>query len=288
MMHVKRWKEASSVNAVSLFCGRLFLLLLPLALAVSPAYGGNSGTTFAGSSGLFTVPVPDFSATGRGLAFKSNSFDGRLNYQNQTIDTGKDEQLISIRNKFSSEIEMSLVNVNFRRRGLAALSGSANLYGIGVKVSPDEGDRDFCYGFNVAPLTNRESLLSDIEQIESLRNLYATFHEKMSRRIDGYLSLSVAYAGSQKIEFADGSRREKDRNEIYTGTLGASMQIGHGAMFICEFKTGHYRDLLSDDTVRYRLHSGLRLNLSRGTIEAVVYDLTNADMTIGFGGGVNF
>ena len=288
MMHVKRRKGANCLNAAARLGVWRFLLLLHLVFLFSPLYAGDFGTTFAGSSGLLTVPVPDFSATGRGLAFKSNSFDGQLNYENQLIDTGKDEQVLSIRNKFSREIEMSVVNVNFRRRGLAALSGSASLYGIGVKVSPDEGERDFCYGFNVSPLTNRESLLSDIEQIESLRNLYTTFHEKLARRIDGYLHLSVAWTGSQKIEFADGSRREKDRNEIYTGTLGASVQIGHGAMFICEFKTGHYRDLLSDDTVRYRLHSGLRLNLSRGSLEAVVYDLTNTDLTIGFGGSVNF
>ncbi len=271
------------ISEIARFVLPLLLLLLPCRCP-----GALHGVTLGGSSGLITTPIPDFEPESRSLAFKTSSYDGRKDYNGQSFAESKNEQVISFRNKFSGEIEASLIYMSFDRNSLANFNGDAGLYGLGVKVSPLEGSRDFCYGFNFAPMTNRESLLADIEQIESLRNIYATFHEQLTSRIDGFFNISAAFAGSQKIIFPDGSRREVDRNDIYTGTLGAKMQAGKRSEFICEFKTGHYRDLFSEDTVRYRLHAGFRLNVRKGQLEILAYDLSSADPSVGFGCSMNF
>jgi len=265
-------------------------LMLPLMFLLLPVTCGSAmpGMTLGGSSGLITVPIPDFEPESRSMAFKVSSYDGHNDYNGQIFSESKNERVISLRNKFSAEIEASLVNMNFKRTSLANFSGNASLFGLGIKISPMEGERDFCYGCNFAPMTNSESLQADIEQIESLRNLYATFQERLSARILGFFNISAAFAGSQKIIFPDGSKREVDRNDIYSGTLGAKIQTGRTTEFLCEFKTGHYRDLFSEDSVRYRLHAGFRLNIHSGEIEILVYDLSSTDPTAGLGFSMNF
>jgi hypothetical protein len=273
-------------------CGRLVFLLGISFLCVSayPAFAASNvaGVTLAGSSGLLTVPVPDTSASGRSFALKYNRAEGKAKFNNQPVSLSKNEGLISVRNKFDDEVEGSLIFLAYDRKSLPQLTGSVNHCGIGFKVTPRGEERDFCYGFNYTPMNTHESMLADIEQIESLRNVYATFVEQLSPRITGYLNLAAAFAGRQRIEFSDGSRRDVKRNDIYTGTFAAACRFRDRFQLIGEFKIGHYRNMLVTDETRYRLHAAVRFDGHRFNYELAGYNLNDSDPVIGVGGNMKF
>jgi len=259
-----------------------------LCMPATLAAGRDVGTTLAGSSGLLTVPVPDRSVSGRSFAVKFNRAEGKVTYNNQPVSLSKNEGIISVRNKFDAELEGSLVLLAYDRKSLPQLTGSVEHYGVGCKVTTEGEDEDFCYGFNYAPMDTRESMLADIEQIESLRNVYATFAEKFNDRITGYLNLSAAFAGRQRIEFSDGSRRDVKRNDIYTGTFAATCRFRERIHLIGEFKVGHYRNMLVTEETRYRLHAAVRFAGDRFNYELAGYNLNDADPVIGVGGNMKF
>lgn len=264
------------------------LLLVFLCPGLLAANGPAGGVTLSGSSGLLTIAIPDSRPSSYGFACKVNQARGSATFEGRAIDLEKDETVFSGHWKYDEEIELSLVHLSYDRVSLPELSGSAAHTGIGVKITTKEGERDFCYGFNYAPMNTFESMLADIEQIESLRNVYATFADSLTANLTGYLNLSAAFAGKQKIVFSDGSRRDVDRNDIYTGSLGLEYRLKQGFSAVAEWKIGHYREMMSEDTVRYRLHGGLRFSGERYGIEISAYNLNDADPVVGAGGVMNF
>jgi len=263
----------------------LLVFLCPGLLTASVQAGG---VTLSGASGLLTISTPDSRPEGYGFAGKVNQARGGASFEGRPIDLEKDETIFSGRWKYDEEIELSLVYLSYDRLSIRELSGSARHTGIGIKVTPKEGEKDFCYGFNYAPMNTFESMLADIEQIESLRNVYATFADSLTKSMTGYLNISAAFAGKQKIVFSDGSRRDVDRNDIYTGSLGLEYKLRQGFSVIAEWKIGHYREMMSEDSVRYRLHGGLRFSGERYGIEISAYNLNDADPVVGAGGVMNF
>jgi len=264
------------------------LLLVFLCPGLLAANGPAGGVTLSGSSGLLTIAIPDSRPSSYGFACKVNQARGSATFEGRAIDLEKDETVFSGRWKYDEEIELALVYLSYDRVSLPELSGSASHTGIGVKVTPKDGEKDFCYGFTYAPMNTFESMLADIEQIESLRNVYATFADSLTANLTGYLNLSAAFAGKQKIVFSDGSRRDVDRNDIYTGSFGLEYRLRKGFSAIAEWKIGHYREMMSEDTVRYRFHGGLRFSGERYGIEISAYNLNDADPVVGAGGVMNF
>lgn len=277
-----------SVSAGEKFSWLAALLLVFLCPGLLTAVEQPGGVNLSGSSGLLTVATPDSRPTGYGFAAKVNQARSSASFEGRPIDLEKDETIVSGRWKYDEEIELALVYLSYDRVSIPELSGSARHTGIGVKVTPKDGEKDFCYGFNYAPMNTFESMLADIEQIESLRNVYATFADTLSANMTGYLSLSAAFAGRQKIVFSDGSRRDVDRNDIYTGSLGVEWKLRSGFSAIAEWKIGHYREMMTEDTVRYRVHGGLRFSGERYGIEISAYNLNDADPVLGAGGVMNF
>lgn len=270
-----------------------YFILLTLMLICSFAEANSQlmetcGVTLAGSSGLITVPTPDFATSSRGIALKMSSSDGTAMYNNTRIKLSKDETLISIRAKTEPEVEVSLVHLRYDRQSIAELTGSAKHFGLGVKYSPLIDKQDMCVGFNFTPMTTSESMLADIEQIESLRNVYVTVGEALTPKITGFLNVAAAFAGKQKIDFSDGTRRDIKRNDIYTATMAFSYRMKSNTEFISEFKVGHYRNLLTGDAVRYRMHAGVRFGRGRYNFELNVLDLSDSDPTLALGGSVKF
>ncbi len=264
------------------------LLLVFLCPGLLAALGQPGGVTLSGSSGLLTLPTPDSRSGVYGFGCKVNQARGNASFEGRAIDLEKDETILSGHWKYDEEIELSLSYLSYDRVSIPELSGSARHTGIGVKITPKEGEADFCYGFNYTPMNTFESMLADIEQIESLRNVYATFADTLSANMTGYLNLSAAFAGKQKIVFSDGSRRDVDRNDIYTGTLGIEWAMRSGFSAIAEWKIGHYREMMSEDTVRYRFHGGFRFSGERYGIEISAYNLNDPDPVLGAGGVMNF
>ncbi len=264
------------------------LLLFLLCPGLLTAAVQTGGVTLSGSSGLLTIATPDSRPAGYGFACKVNQARGSAGFEGRRIDLEKDETIFSGRWKYDEEIELALVYLSYERLSIPELSGSAAHTGIGVKVTPQDGGKDFCYGFNYAPMNTFESMLADIEQIESLRNLYATFADALTADLTGYLNISAAFAGRQKIVFSDGSRRDVDRNDIYTGSLGFEYRLRRGFSAVAEWKIGHYREMMSEDTVRYRFHGGLRFSGERYGIEVSAYNMNDTDPVLGVGGMMNF
>lgn len=281
-------KALVSDNAGEKFSWLAALLLIFLCPGLLAAVEQPGGATLSGVSGLLTMATPDSRPTGYGFAAKINQARGSASFEGRPIDLEKDEAIFSGRWKYDEEIELALVYLSYDRVSLPELSGSARHTGVGVKVTPKDGEKDFCYGFNYTPMNTFESMLADIEQIESLRNVYATFADTLSANMTGYLNISAAFAGRQKIIFSDGSRRDVDRNDIYTGSIGLEWKLRSGFSAIAEWKIGHYREMMAEDTVRYRVHGGLRFSGERYGIEISAYNLNDADPVLGAGGVMNF
>lgn len=269
----------------------LLLLALLLICSLSEAafqLAEQTGVTLAGSTGLVTIPTPDFASASRSIAFKYNVSDGSIFYNNSRVELSKDEMVLSARAKLDAEVEVSLVHLSYDRRSIAQLTGSARHYGLGVKYSPKNEANDMCVGFNFAPMTTSESILADVEQIESLRNVYVTVGEALSARVSGYLNVAAAFAGRQKIEFSDGTRRDVTRNDIYTATLAFACHLRNSLELYTEFKIGHYRNLLTGDSVRYRMHAGLRTGNEKYNLELTGFNVNENDPTLGLGVNMNF
>ena len=272
---------------------RFVLFAAILAYAGGPLYSfdkfeENSGVTLSGSSGLLTIPTPDFATRTRGLSFKQSETGSSIIYNGSVVNLNKDETSLTARAKIDPEVEISLVYLSYDRVSIPQLTGSVNHYGIGAKYSPADDARDICFGFNFVPMDSYESVLADIEQIESLRNVYVTAGEALTQNLNGYINLLSAFTGKQKIEFSDGTRRDVKRNDILTGSLGLSYRFRKFVSLFGEFKVGHYRDMISDDSVRYRIHGGIRLSTSNVQFECAGFNLTDNDPALSLGCSICF
>ncbi|EKD81049.1 MAG: hypothetical protein ACD_39C02008G0001 [uncultured bacterium] len=171
---------------------------------------------------------------------------------------------------------------------MTGLNFEEDHYSFGMKYSAPFEDKQMCMGFNFAPMSAEELNLADIEQIENLRNVYLTVSEKLTDKFTGHLNLTSAFTKKQKIDFGNGIIRELNRKDIFIGALGLDYQFGEYATLFGECRIGNYRDIFTDESVRYRLHAGMRFGSNAFQLEVMGLNLTEDLPVLVVGGSLGF
>ncbi|MBU1105637.1 MAG: hypothetical protein KKB51_03130 [Candidatus Riflebacteria bacterium] len=252
---------------------------------------GLRGMTMSGTSGLVTLPTPDFAEQGINIFYKSNDSKSSIVAGGTRVDLEKDEEFVGIRAKINKNLELSAGQLSYDRSSNPLMTGlnfSKDHYSFGMKYSAPIDDKQMCMGFTFAPMSAEELNLADIEQIENLRNVYMTISEKIADKFTGYMSLNSAFTKKQEIDFGNGITRKINRKDILVGALGLDYQFGDYATFFSELRIGNYRDIFKDESVRYRLHAGMRFGNDAFQLEVMGLNLTEELPVLVIGGSLDF
>lgn len=249
------------------------------------------GSTLSGTSGLVTLPAPDFDDSIFSLSFKRGISKSYITDSTGEIGLQKDEKILSLRCKPSTNLEISAHQLDYRRTSdptTSNLTFDEKHLGFGAKYSGTYDDNEFAMGFTFTPMTASELNLADIEQIENLRNIYLTLSEKITDSIKGYLNFSHSFTQKQKVDFGNGIIKTIDRKNILSVGGGVEYQMfKYGTMF-AEAKFGNYRDIFIEDDVRYRVHGGFRLGTNNISAEILGVNLTEKYPTAVFGANIAY
>ena len=249
------------------------------------------GATMSGTSGLVSIPTPHYAEQGMHLSYKSNNSESSIFAAGQNVDLEKDEEFIGIRAKVNQHLEVSAGQLSYERSSTPLMTGlnfKEEHYSFGMKYSAPFEDKQLCMGFTFTPMSAEELNLADIEQIENLRNIYMTVSEKISDNFTGYMNLTSAFTKKQEIDFGNGIVRKLNRKDIFIGALGLDYQFGDYASFFGECRFGNYRDIFKDESVRYRLHAGMRFGSEAFQLEVTGLNLTEEEPVLVVGGSLGF
>lgn len=253
-----------------------------------------SGTTMSGNTGLVTIPIParkkEHTA---GASFKFNNTTGDLLVNGTNIRIEKDEYVYGVRYNARPNLEISLSNLHYERSSNPVLAGvdtDKDHVAAGMKYTTNIDEKEFCMGFNFAPMSAKEMNMADIEQIESLRNVYFTMAETITSNFTGYMNLSSVFTNNQKIDFGNGVIQKVNRKDILLGGIGLEYKIADSATVFGEAKFGNYRDFdyFKKDSVRHRIHAGARVGSENAALELMGLNVTDGDPTFVIGGSLGF
>lgn len=249
------------------------------------------GATLSGSSGLISIPTPDFQTRKAAFSYRKGYVKSSIFSNNKKINLEKDEFFASLRANIKPNLEVSASRLKYIRASNPTINGlnfEKDHYGFGLKYSTHLAEHDMCIGFNFTPMTAEELNLADIEQIENLRNAYITMSEKIGENFFGYLGLSAAFTKKQTIDFGGGFVQKLNRKEMVIGSVGLEYQLGQSAAVFGEAKFGNYRDIFKQDSVRHRIHGGFRAGLDNFQLELMALNVTEKNPTMVFGGSLGF
>lgn len=249
------------------------------------------GSTFSGTSGLATIPTPDYQENKVGAGYKRTYIKSSMTVNNAKVEAEKDEFIANIRFNVKPEWEISVNRHKYVRASSPKITGlnfKNEHFGLGMKYSFPVDEKDVCLGFNFTPMTAEELNQADIEQIESLRNIYVSMSESITRNLTGFANLTTAFTKKQKIDFGNGVTRQLDRKEMLIASIGLEYKLDNRFSVFGESKFGNYRDIFKEDSVRYRLNGGLRFGVKNAQLEFIALNLTESRPTISFGGSVGF
>ncbi len=249
------------------------------------------GGTFSGSAGLITIATPDFQERSAGFSYKKAYSKSNINMNNSKVNLEKDEFFASLRANIKPNLEVSVNRLKYIRASSPNVKGlnfEREHYGLGLKYSAKMSEHKFCMGFNFTPMTAEELNLADIEQIENLRNMYITMSEKISDNLDGYLNVTSAFTKNQKIDFGNGIVQTLNRKDIVISSVGLEYHLAKTATVFGEAKFGNYRDIFKNDSVRHRIHAGIRFGVQNFQLELVGLNLSEDNPTTVIGGSVGF
>lgn len=221
------------------------------------------GMSLSGSTGLVTIPTPNF----RSVTKASVSFKGDISRHSSTLATStynvfKLERYVSLSYFITKNLELSLNHLRFDRSSspyLAELNYTEDPTGFGLKYSTHSGQKDFCFGFNFAPLSAAELNRTDLTQIENLRSVYFSTSETISKTLEGYLSLKESFTEKQKILFSDGSEFRVNRKEFLIGSLGLEYSPSNVLSLFLETQFFNYRDFYRKNSDRHSFNAGIRI-----------------------------
>ncbi|HMM61769.1 MAG TPA: hypothetical protein PKC25_16755, partial [Candidatus Rifleibacterium sp.] len=191
------------------------------------------GTTMSGNTGLITIPVParkKEQTAGASIKFSNVTSDLGVNGTNVRIE--KDEYIYGVRYNARPNLEISLSNLHYERSsnpGLVGIDTKKDHVAAGMKYTTNIDEKEFCMGFNFAPMSAKEMNMADIEQIESLRNVYFTMAESITSNFTGYMNLSSVFTNNQKIDFGNGVIQKVNRKDILLGGIGLEYKIADSA-----------------------------------------------------------
>lgn len=255
------------------------------------ARAAHAGSCYGGSSGLATIPTPDFHQTRVGFSYKSGTWDQDVIIGGVETDVEKKEQTVSLRYNIAENLELSANHLKYERNSTPITKGlnfKEDTTAFGMKYSTHHGDKDLCMGFNFAPMTAEELNLADIEQIENLRNVYLTISETVAENLTGYLNLTSAFTKKQEMDFGNGVIHKVNRKDILIGAFALEYSVANVASVFCEYKVGNYRDIFKNDSVRHRFNAGLRLGNENIQAEVLGLNLSEDSPTMVFGGSIGF
>lgn len=261
---------------------------------VSENHGKITGTTLSGNTGLVTIPVPAHKKEHTaGASFKFNNTTGDLLINGTSVRIEKDEYIFGVRYNARPNLEVSLSNMHYERSSNPALTGvdtEKDHIAAGMKYTTSIDDKEFCMGFNFAPMTAKEMNMADIEQIENLRNVYLTMAETITSNFTGYMNLSSVFTNNQKIDFGNGVIQKVNRKDILLGGIGLEYKIADSATVFGEAKFGNYRDFdyFKKDSVRHRINAGARVGSENAALELMGLNVTDGDPTFVIGGSLGF
>lgn len=251
----------------------------------------HSGTCYTGSSGLVTMPTPDFQKTRVGFSYKSGVWKQDVMVGGVKTELEKDEFTASVRYNVSENLELSASHLKYERKSKPTanvLDHKEDTVAFGMKYSAHHGDKDMCMGFTFAPMSAQELNMADIEQIENLRNAYLTISESVSENMTGYLNLTSAFTKKQEIDFGNGVVQKVDRKDILIGGFGLEYNFAEAVSAFCEYKVGNYRDIFTKDSTRHRVHAGVRVGTENIQAEVMGMNLSEDNPTMVVGGSIGF
>jgi predicted porin len=249
------------------------------------------GTCYTGSTGLVTIPTPDFQKTKIGVSYKSGVWDQDIMVNGVKTELEKDEFTASIRVNLDDNLELTANHLKYERKSkptTANLDYKEDTVAFGMKYSAHHGDKDICMGFTFAPMSAEELNMADIEQIENLRNAYLTISESVAENMTGFLNLTSAFTKKQEIDFGNGVIQKVDRKDILIGAFGLEYSFANTASVFCEYKVGNYRDIFAKESARHRFHAGIRLGAENIQAELLGMNLSEDNPTMVVGGSIAF
>ncbi|MEW6712102.1 MAG: hypothetical protein AB1403_19945 [Candidatus Riflebacteria bacterium] len=251
----------------------------------------HTGSCYTGSSGLVTIPTPDFQKTRVAFSYKQGLWEQDLLINNVKTELEKDEFTAGIRVNLDDNLEFSANHLKYERKSTPTFTNidyKEDTVAFGLKYSAHHGDKDMCMGFTFAPMTAEELNMADIEQIENLRNVYLTISEIVSDNLTGFLNLTSAFTKEQKIDFGNGVVQEVNRKDILIGAFGLEYSFAESASIFCEYKVGNYRDIFKAESARHRFHAGFRVGNQNIQAEILGMNLSEDNPTMVLGGNLAF
>jgi hypothetical protein len=250
------------------------------------------GMCYSGSTGLVTIPVPDFQEQKKiGFTYKSGIFKQDLNVNNTATKSEKNQGLAAIRYNINPDLELNITHLRYERSSTPYQTGlnfKEDATALGMKFSSHHGEKSICFGFNFAPMSAEELNKADIEQIELMRNIYMTVSEPITKSCTGYLNVTSSFTKDQELTYANGTTEKIDRKNIIVGSFGLEYKMADAASAFCEAKFGNYRDIFQNDSVRHRIHAGFRFGMDSIQGEILGMNLTEDNPVACFGINMGF
>lgn len=252
------------------------------------------GTTMGGTSGLITIPTPDYNEkTSFSISGKGSSLDYKMRVNGQKVTNTKDESVIGLRYYPKPEFELSATNLHYKRtndRNIKGLESEDNVTSFGMKYTAGNDGKNYCFGFNFAPMSSEDMNNLDIEQLENMRNIYFSFSEEINDRVSGYVNIGTSFTKKQTLWVNNQDSIEIDKKNIVYGGIGVEYRIASSMSLFGEFKVANYRDFeaYQDNPDRHRAHVGVRFGNDNFLLECVGMNITGDDPNLVFGGAIGF
>ncbi len=222
----------------------------------------RTGMCLSGTSGLMSVPTPDFQKDRRvSVSYKSGVTNRDITADKTKYDLEKNEQWISAAYSIKPNLEISLNHLQYDRSSspyLGDLNYEEDSTGFGMKYSTHIASQDFCFGGVFAPMSASELNSADLVQIENLRSVYMTLGEKLTDNINGFLNLKHCFTDNQTVELMNGRTLEYDRKEFLVSAIALEYAPSKNFAFMFESQFMNYRDFFSSGSDRVSLNVGIR------------------------------
>ncbi len=252
------------------------------------------GTTMGGTSGLITIPTPDCNDKTKFAIFgKGSSIDYDMKVNGQKVTNTKDETILGLRFNPKPEFEISATNLHYKRSNNAninSLESEDNVTSFGMKYTAGNDGKNYCFGFNFAPMSSEDMNNLDIEQLENMRNIYFSFSEEINDKFSGYLNIGTSFTKKQTLWINQQNSIEIDKKNIVYGGIGLEYNIASSVSIFGEFKVANYRDIeaYQDNPDRHRAHIGARFGNDNFQLECIGMNITGDDPNVVFGGTIGF
>ncbi len=252
------------------------------------------GSTMSGTSGLITIPTPDYNEKTKFIiSGKGSSCDYNMNLNGQKVKNTKDESIVNLRYNPKPEFEVSATNLSYKRTNdanIKNIESDDNVTSFGMKYTAGNDGKNYCFGFNFAPMSSEDMNNLDIEQLEHMRNIYFSFSEEINDRFSGYINVGTSFTKKQTIWVNNTDSIEIDKKNIVYGGIGLEYRIASSMEIFGEFKVANYRDFeaYQDNPDRHRAHVGVRFGNDNFQLECVGMNITGDDPNVVFGGAIGF